>query len=325
MVPSGYRFDPDGRLVPNNRRASGLGDDLEGAIAALLGESAGSRPLEAGEVTAEQALKGLAEDFQLLNKGLARLVELYSGTKGGVPCLLIAKHNAAVDAYHAKALNIFQQLYKQGHTVDQSVYNIDGTFSRKVRAVTSDGKNFIIVDPAKFSPCNATIKGANELGVAPIVYLVVMGIVALVGATAYVTVKLTSVSGPMQKLQEYKDMFASWQSCKSAAMSAGMTESAASAACALPSATGLSTAAWVAIAIGVGVLGGLALYHFTGAAGRARREALQQAYRTAFRRQLPVSSMEGALNDEDEKELEQTLTKLSKHSNRSHINIFMVR
>jgi hypothetical protein len=172
------------------------------------------QPMSDSQTTADKALAGLAEQYRNLQLQAGRILTLFGSD---APCEVINRHYAAVDAYMQAANDVFGQLTRQGFTVVQQLYNLQGE-------KTGEQKGPEAVKPAYFEPCTSGINGTagfrdyrnstqfghvvinlglttdNGLGVLPVIAWIV--IVLIVGATAVAVTHTIVVNNPALPIKQ---------------------------------------------------------------------------------------------------------------------------
>lgn len=110
--------------------------------------------MNAGQITADAALANIAEQYRNLQMQAGRILTLFGSN---APCEVINRHYEAVQAYMTAASDVFQQLTRQGFTVVQQLYNLQGE-------KTGEQKGPEPVKPAYFEPCKSAGMGGAGAG-----------------------------------------------------------------------------------------------------------------------------------------------------------------
>lgn len=221
-------------------RAFGFADAGLG-IAANMPPSASSAPaMTANQTTADQALADLAEQYRQLQLQAGRILTLFGSD---APCEVINRHYQAVQAYMAAASDVFGQLTRQGFTVVQQLYNLQGQ-------KTGEQKGPDPVRPAYFEPCGAGLSGVgstqfghvvvnlgttvnNGFGVLPVIAWIVIALIA--GGTAVAvtyTIVVNNPALPIKQIEAQTVWMDNYLGCVERTMkTAGMTHERADALC----------------------------------------------------------------------------------------------
>jgi hypothetical protein len=275
---------PDSNEVQMVLRAFGFAGDL--GIAANMPPSTSSAQQQpaANQTTADQALNDLAEQYRALQLQAGRILTLFGSN---APCEVINRHYQAVENYMTAARDVFGQLTRQGFTVVQQLYNLQGQ-------KTGEQKGAEPVRPAYFEPCGTGFSGVgstqfgrvvvnlgattdNGLGVLPVIAWIV--IVLIAGGTAVAvtyTIVVNNPALPVKQIEAQTVWMDNYLGCVERTMkTAGMTHERADALCrgltappAPPKPIDMNQLLMYGL-IGLGIVGAAALVY--AAVQRARR------------------------------------------------------
>jgi hypothetical protein len=264
-------------------RAFGFADGGLGIAANLPGSSSTSaQPMTDSQTTADRALASLAEQYRNLQLQAGRILSLFGSD---APCEVINRHYDAVQNYMAAASDVFGQLTRQGFTVVQQLYNLQGE-------KTGEQKGPEPVKPAYFEPCASGLKGANSfrdstqfghmmlnlgvttdngLGVLPVVAWIIIALIA--GGTVVAvthTIVVNNPALPIKQVEAQGIWMDNYLSCVERTMksSSDMTHDRADALCrgltappAPPKPIDLNQILFYGL-IGLGIVGAAALLAF---------------------------------------------------------------
>jgi hypothetical protein len=262
-------------------RAFGFADGGLGIAANMPGSSSSSaQPMLDSQTTADRALADLAEQYRNLQLQAGRILTLFGSD---APCEVINRHYQAVDGYMQAAADVFGQLTRQGFTVVQQLYNLQGEKTGEQRGPEP-------VKPAYFEPCASGFKGSfrdstqfghmminlgvttdNGLGILPVVAWIIIALIA--GGTVVAvthTIVVNNPALPIKQVEAQGIWMDNYLSCVERTMksSTDMTHDRADALCrgltappAPPKPIDLNQILFYGL-IGLGIVGAAALFAF---------------------------------------------------------------
>ncbi len=257
----------------------------------------------AGQITADQALANIAEQYRNLQMQAGRILTLFGSN---APCEVINRHYEAVNSYMTAASDVFQQLTKQGFTVVQQLYNLQGE-------KTGEQKGPEPVKPAYFEPCKSAGMGGaigfksasfrdstatgrmvlnlgattdNGLGVLPVIAWIVIALIA--GGTVVAvthTIVVNNPALPIKQVEAQGQWMDNYLGCVERSMkNQGLDHAKADAACRgltappePPKPLDINQLLMWGL-VGVGIVGGAALLAYLVRRDRTQATALLPAH-----------------------------------------------